>query len=85
MCGFVLTMDNVPGVLGRDGEEQDAYLLGVFTPVNAYDGICIGVIRRGDESDDKLVVVPEGVEYTDEQILALTEFIERFHDSYLVR
>jgi inorganic pyrophosphatase len=74
----------VPGVLGKDGEELDAYLLGVFTPVSAYDGVCIGVIRRRD-GDDKLVVVPEGVDYTNEQILALTEFIERFHDSYLVR
>jgi inorganic pyrophosphatase len=74
----------VPGVLGKDGEELDAYLLGVFTPVTVYDGICIAVIRRRD-GDDKLVVVPEGVEYSDEQILALTEFIERFHDSYLVR
>jgi len=75
----------VPGVLGRDGEELDAYLLGVFTPVTEYDGVCIGVIKRGVDSDDKLVVFPEGVEYTDEQILALTEFIERFHDSYLVK
>ena len=43
------------------------------------------LIRRVDDSDDKLVVVPEGVDYTDEQILALTEFIERFHDSFLLR
>ena len=82
---FCLNYGYVPGVLGGDGEELDAYLLGVFTPVTAYDGICIAVIRRRDEDDDKLVVVPEGVDYTDEQILALTEFIERFHDSYLVR
>ena len=83
---FCLNYGYVSGVFGGDGEELDAYLLGVFTPVTAYDGVCIGVIiRRGDEADDKLVVVPEGVDYTDEQILALTEFIERFHDSYLVR
>jgi len=82
---FCFNYGYVPGIFGRDGEELDAYLLGVFTPVTAYDGICIAVIRRRNEDDDKLVVVPEGVEYTDEQILALTEFIERFHDSYLVR
>ena len=82
---FCCNYGYVPGVLARDGEELDAYLLGVFTPVTEYDEVCIGVIKRGNESDDKLVVVPEGVEYTDEQILALTEFIERFHDSYLLR
>ncbi len=81
---FCCNYGYVPRVLSKDGEELDAYLLGVFTPVTAYDGLCIGVIRRKD-GDDKLVVVPEGVDYTDEQILALTEFIERFHDSYLVR
>jgi inorganic pyrophosphatase len=52
--------------------------------VTEYDGVCIGVMRRRDR-DDKLVVIPNGVEYTEKQILALTEFIERFHDSYLVR
>ncbi len=82
---FCFNYGYVPGVFGGDGDELDAYLLGVFTPVTAYDGICIAVIRRSNEDDDKLVVVPEGVEHTDEQILALTEFIERFHDSYLVR
>jgi len=81
---FCCNYGYVPGVLSKDDEELDAYLLGVFTPVSAYDGLCIGVIGRRD-GDDKLVVVPEGVDYTDEQILALTEFIERFHDSYLVR
>jgi inorganic pyrophosphatase len=81
---FCCNYGYVPGVSGGDGEELDAYLLGVFTPVTAYDGICVAVIKRGD-GDDKLVVVPEGIDYTDEQILALTEFIERFHNSYLVR
>jgi inorganic pyrophosphatase len=81
---FCCNYGYVSGVLSKDGEELDAYLLGVFTPVSAYDGICIGIVKR-DDGDDKLVVVPEGVDYTDEQILALTEFIERFHDSYLVR
>ena len=82
---FCFNYGYVTRLLGGDGEELDAYLLGVFTPVTAYDGVCIAVIKRRDEDDDKLVVVPEVCEYTDEQILALTEFIERFHDSYLVR
>jgi inorganic pyrophosphatase len=31
-----------------------------------------------DDEDDKLVLAPPGKEYTDEQILALTEFQEQF-------
>ncbi len=82
---FCLNYGFVPGVLSGDGDDLDAYLLGVFTPMKEYTGKCIAVIRRRDEDDDKLVIVPEGTQYTDNQILALTEFIERFHDSYLVR
>ena len=82
---FCLNYGYVPGVQSGDGEELDAYLLGVFEPVPEYTGTCIAIVRRRNEDDDKLVVVPDGVSYTDEQILALIEFIERYHDSYLVR
>jgi inorganic pyrophosphatase len=82
---FCLNYGYVPSVLSGDNEEMDAYLLGVFTPVAEYTGVCIAVLRRRDEDDHKLIIVPEGVEYSDEQIIALTEFIERYHDSYVVR
>jgi inorganic pyrophosphatase len=82
---FCYNYGYVPDIIGGDGDNLDAYLLGVFTPVSEYMGRCIAVIRRRDEDDDKLIIVPEGVNYSDEQILALTEFIERFHDSYIIR
>ena len=74
----------VPGTIAPDGEEIDAYLLGVFQPVDRFKGRCIAVICRED-GDDKLIVVPEGKSYSDEQIHALTEFQERFFDSRIVR
>jgi inorganic pyrophosphatase len=43
------------------------------------------VIHRTNDDDDKLIVVPEGKEYTDEQIYALTEFQERFFKSKILR
>ena len=70
----------VPGVLGLDGEELDAYLLGVDKPVKRFTGRCIAVIRRSNDADDKLVVVPEGEYFTDEQIRGLTEFQERYFE-----
>ncbi len=82
---FLCNYGYLPGVLGSDGDNLDAYLLGVFTPVMEYSGTCIAVIKRRDDDDDKLVIAPEGTDYTDDQILALTQFIERFHDSYVVR
>ena len=75
----------IPGTVSGDGEELDAYLLGVFEPVQSYIGKCIAVIHRTNDDDDKLVVVPEGKDYTDEQIRALTEFQERYFESEIIR
>ena len=75
----------VPNTKAPDGEEIDAYVLGVFEPIEEYTGKCIAVIKRTDDDDDKLVVVPPGKEYTDQQIIALTEFQERFFHSRIIR
>ena len=75
----------IEGVIAPDGEELDAYVLGVFEPLEKFTGICIAVIHRIDDEDDKLIVVPEGQNYSDEQILTLTEFQERFFKSEIIR
>ena len=75
----------VPGTIAPDGEELDAYLLGVFEPVDEFTGKCIAYIHRTNDDDDKLIIVPEGVEYTDDQINALTEFQERFFKHEIIR
>ena len=82
---YMLNYGYVPGVIAPDGEEQDVYVLGVFEPLEQFKGRCIAVIHRLDEDDDKLVLVPDGVQYTDEQILALTEFQERFFKAVVIR
>ncbi|MFQ5576089.1 MAG: inorganic diphosphatase [Anaerolineae bacterium] len=85
--GFVypLNYGYVPGTTAPDGDALDAYLLGVFEPARQFTGVCIAVIRRRDDDDDKLVVVPDGKTYTDDQILALTEFQERFFTCVILR
>ena len=75
----------VPETMALDGEELDAYLLGVFEPVEEYTGKCIAILKRLDDDDDKLIVVPEGTSYTDDQIDALTEFQERFFKHKIIR
>ena len=64
---------------------MDAYVIGVFKPLETFTGRCIAVIQRSDDDDDKLVVAPDGKDYSDEQILALTEFQERFFESSVTR
>ena len=75
----------VPGTTAPVGEVLDAYLLGVFEPVDEFTGKCIAYIHRTNDDDDKLIIVPEGVEYTDDQINALTEFQERFFKHEILR
>ncbi|MDE1871484.1 MAG: inorganic diphosphatase [Candidatus Micrarchaeota archaeon] len=61
-----------------DGEDIDAYVLGVFKPINSFRGRCIAIIVRTEDNDDKLIVVPFNKAYLDEQIKALTEFQEQW-------
>jgi inorganic pyrophosphatase len=82
---YMLNYGYIPGVIAPDGEEQDVYVLGVFEPIQQFEGRCIAVIHRLDDDDDKLVLVPDGVQYTDEQILALTEFQERFFKPVVIQ
>ena len=85
--GFIYPVNYgyVPNTISGDGEELDAYLLGVFEPVSEYNGKCIAIIHRTNDNDDKLVVVPVDKSYTDEQIDALTEFQEQFFEHIIVR
>ena len=54
---------------------KDAYLLGVFEPVEEYEGRLIGIIYRENENEsESLVVAPKT--YTADQITALIEFRE---------
>ncbi|MBQ6273312.1 MAG: inorganic pyrophosphatase [Oscillospiraceae bacterium] len=71
----------VPSVLGGDGEEQDAYILGVDRPLERFTGQLIARIRRLDDVEDKWVVAPEGSRFTKEQIAAAVDFQERFFQS----
>ena len=74
----------VPNTISGDGEELDAYLLGVFEPVINYTGKCIAVIHRINDDDDKLVVVPTDKEYSDDAIEALVEFQEKYFKHTLI-
>ena len=75
----------IPNTISGDGEELDAYVLGVFDPIDNFKGKCIAVVQRLDDNDDKLIVVPEGKTYTNEQIDSLIEFQEKFFKHRIIR
>ncbi len=82
---YMLNYGYIPNTKSPDGEELDAYLLGVYDPVETYEGKVIAIIKRTNDDDDKLIVVPKDKDYTDDQIKALTEFQERFFESIIIR
>ena len=82
---YTVNYGYIDGVKAPDGEDVDVYVLGVFEPLEKFTGRCIAIIHRTNDEDDKLIVVSEGKEYSDEQIKALTEFQERFFESVIVR
>ena len=85
--GFIYPVNYgyVPNTISGDNEELDAYLLGVFTPQEEYTGKCIAIIHRTNDNDDKLVITPEGKEYSDDAINALVEFQEQYFEHIIVR
>ena len=68
----------VEGIIATDGEEQDAYILGVNEPIKEFTGKVIAVIHRFDDVEEKLVVVPSDVSLTKEEIMRQVYFQERF-------
>jgi inorganic pyrophosphatase len=85
--GYVYPL-NYGFVLGHpsgDGEDLDAYVMGVAHPLKTFEGRCIAVIRRLNDVDDKLVVVPDGTRFSDEEICEATDFQEQFFESEIAR
>ena len=68
----------IEGVFAPDGEEQDAYILGVDVPVAAFTGKIIAIIHRKDDVEDKWVVVPEDMHFSKNEIERLTHFQEQY-------
>ncbi|MFA6076956.1 MAG: inorganic diphosphatase [Candidatus Paceibacterota bacterium] len=82
---YELNYGFIPNTISDDGEELDAYVLGVNEPVETFTGKCVAVIHRTDDDDDKLIVIPDGVILTDEQIASATHFQEKFFKSEIIR
>ena len=71
----------IEGIMAPDGEEQDAYLLGVDMPVEEYAGIVIAIIHRYDDVEEKWVVAPENMSFSREEIERQVNFQEQYFRS----
>ena len=74
----------IEGIMAPDGEEQDAYILGVDVPVETFTGTIIAIIHRNDDVEEKWVVAPEGIAFSKQDIERLTHFQEQYFDSVVI-
>lgn len=68
----------IPEIIAPDGEEQDAYILGVDEPLEEFTGKVIAIIHRIDDIENKWIVAPEGINFTKEEINKMVEFQEKY-------
>ncbi len=80
---YTVNYGYLPGVMGGDGEEQDVYILGVEEPLQQFTGSIIGVVRRADDNEDKLIAAPEGMIIRREQMAEAIHFVEQYFDSHI--
>ena len=75
---YSLNYGYVEGIIAADGEEQDAYILGVTEPIKEFSGKVIAIIHRFDDIEEKWIVAPEGSFFSKDDILQQVNFQERF-------
>ena len=85
--GFIYPINYgyVPNTVRGDGEELDAYVLGVYEPLETFTGKCIAIIHRTNDNDDKLIIVPDNKTFTNKEIKVLTDFQEQYFKSTILR
>lgn len=68
----------VAGIMAEDGEEQDAYILGVDHAVKEFDGRIIAIVHRLDDVEDKWVVAPDHKTFSKDEIQKQIYFQEQY-------
>lgn len=76
----------IPDTHAPDGEDIDAYVLGVDEVLEKFEGKCVAIIHRTNDDDDKLVVIPKDMEdISDDEIRRKTNFQEQFFKTVIIR
>ena len=85
--GFIYPVNYgyVPNTTSSDGEELDAYILGIYEPLETFTGKCIAIIHRTNDNDDKLIIVPVNKSFSNDEIRVLTDFQEQYFESIIIR
>lgn len=74
----------IPGVPGGDGEALDVYLLGANRPLAEAECTVVGIVRRRNDVEDKLIAAPTGMAFTKEEMAQAVRFQEQYYDSFVL-
>ena len=53
---YTVNYGYIEGIIAPDGEEQDAYVLGLNEPIKEFTGSVIAIIHRNNDVEEKWVV-----------------------------
>lgn len=70
----------IENIIAGDGEEQDAYVLGVDQPIKEFTGQVIAIVHRLNDVEDKWIVVPTDLTLTKDQIEEMIYFQEQYFE-----
>ena len=70
----------IEGIKASDGEEQDAYVLGIDEHVKEFVGKVIAIIHRINDVEDKWVVVPKNLTLFKSEIMNQVAFQEQYFE-----
>lgn len=73
----------IRGIFAKDGEEQDAYILGADVPLREFTGVLIAILHRKNDVEDKWVVAPAGMRFSEAEIMQAVWFQEQYFDTEL--
>ena len=82
---YTVNYGYVEGFIAPDGEEQDAYVLGIDKPLEEFTGVVLAVIHRLNDVEDKWIVVPENASFSKKEIMEKVAFQEQFFDVEIIK
>ena len=82
---YQLNYGYIESITALDGEFQDAYIIDTDEQLNEYTGIAIGIIRREEDIEDKLIVAKSKIDISNEEIERKVFFIEQYFKHHIER
>lgn len=82
---FLVNYGFIKDTIAPDGKELDAYVLKINIPLEKFTGQVVAIIHRLDDDDDKLIVIPENENITDDEIEKAVDFQEKWFKHEIIR